>query len=277
MATPPPPPPPAGGGVTPGAGDIPARSFGDIYSTAFELYKTNFAKLVGIVAVVVVPLTLIQYLLTDQVFVKEVTVDPETFEVSTTGFGAWWAIWLVTIFIGVIVQAILSGAIARAAAGAAIGQPITTEGVYKFGLSRLGAIIWVSILVGLATIGGFILLIIPGIIVMVKLSVSVQALVVENKRGSEALSRSWNLTKGYFWHVLGVVLVTAILVGIVQGIIAAPFGSNWFLAGIGASIGAIIVLPFGALVYVIMYLDLRVKKEQLNVATLQSDMQRSAA
>jgi hypothetical protein len=44
----------------------------------------------------------------------------------------------------------------------------------------------VSILVGLATILGLIVFIIPGIYIAVRLAVSIQALVVEGRRGTEA-------------------------------------------------------------------------------------------
>ncbi|MEX0989666.1 MAG: hypothetical protein WD206_05145 [Actinomycetota bacterium] len=276
MATPPPPPPPPGGGAAPGSGGIPTRTFGEIFSAAFELYKENFTKLIGLVAIVVIPLTLLQYFLTNEVLVKDAVLDLESGTITTTGWGEWWAVLGVSVLIGVIVQSILNGAIARAAAGTAIGESISTEAVYKFGLARLGPIIWISILVGLATLGGFILLIIPGIYIWVKLSVTVQALVVENKRGTEAMSRSWNLTKGYGWQVFGILIVTYILAGIVTGIITAIFGDNWFLAGLGASVAQIIVLPFTALVLIVMYLDLRVRKENLDVATLQNDMRSSA-
>ena len=62
-APPPPPPPSAGGG-----GAIPPRGLGDILSTAFEIYRANAAKLITIVAVVVVPLTFIGALLSKVLF-----------------------------------------------------------------------------------------------------------------------------------------------------------------------------------------------------------------
>ena len=52
-APPPPPPPSAGGG-----GQLPQRDFGDVFSTAFNVYKAHFAQLLKIVALIVVPLTL---------------------------------------------------------------------------------------------------------------------------------------------------------------------------------------------------------------------------
>ena len=63
-APPPPPPPPSAGG----GGTLPARGLGDILSAAFDVYKANAAKLIGIVAIVVVPLSLIGALLTKLAF-----------------------------------------------------------------------------------------------------------------------------------------------------------------------------------------------------------------
>src|SRR5512143_2052309 len=68
FAPPPPPPPSAGGG-----GQIPPRGLGDILSTAFNVYKVNAAKLIMIVAIVVVPLSFISHFLTGVVFKPTVT------------------------------------------------------------------------------------------------------------------------------------------------------------------------------------------------------------
>jgi hypothetical protein len=82
------------------------------------------------------------------------------------------------------------------------------------------------------------------------LSVSVPALVVEDLRATEAMGRSWNLVKSHFWHVLGVIVVAAILTGIVAGIIRLIGGSSAVGAAITGAIGQIIVAPYSALVSV---------------------------
>jgi hypothetical protein len=104
----------------------------------------------------------------------------------------------------------------------------------------------VSGLVGLATIGGLILLIIPGIYIGVRLAVSPEALVVEGQRGTRAMGRSWELVGGQ--HEL-----------VVQAVVAA--------------VATVITLPYGALIY----LDLRGRKEGLTLETLRTDLQTSAA
>ena len=119
--------------------------------------------------------------------------------------------------ISVIISAVLQAAILRAAAQATIGDPVDPQESYRFGFKRLGSVILVSVLVGLAVIGGFILLVIPGLIFLVFLSVSVPVLIVENRRGTDAMSRSWNLVKGHFWHAVGVIIVAGLITGIVGG------------------------------------------------------------
>ena len=85
---PPPPPPPESGGT--GGGFAP-KGIGDILSAAFDLYKRNAAQLLMIAAVVVVPLTLIQALLTEVLIddvVEGISVNEATGEVVVTGGGS---------------------------------------------------------------------------------------------------------------------------------------------------------------------------------------------
>ena len=50
-----------------------------------------------------------------------------------------------------------------------------------------------------------------------------------------------------------------------------------FKIGIIVAIATTITLPYGALVGVLLYLDLRARKETLTLATLRTDLQASAA
>jgi hypothetical protein len=272
--TPPPPPPPPLGG--PGGGtSFRPRGIGEILSAAFELYKQHWQSFIQIVAIVVIPLTILQYFLQDQLqTTSSVTVDQTTgaVEVNNGSLGRSLLLTLVVSLIGVLVTQLLTGAISRAAAGSLVGESLTPGDAFGYAFSRLGSILLVSILVGLIVAGGLILLIIPGIIFAVKLAVSIPALVVENRRGTDAIGRSWNLTTGHFWHVLGTYIVAAIIAAIVSGILGAIGGSNWFIRAILASIAAIITTPFTALVLILIYIDLRVRKEGLSDETLRREL-----
>lgn len=256
---PPPPPPPPG--TPPGPGGFRPRTLGEILSEAFRIYRENATQLIVIVAIVVVPLS----------FVSAVIVrlfgDPED-----RSFGVTLAALLVGAAIGVIIWAILQAAMLRGAAQATIGDPVDIEASYRWGLARFGSVLLVALLVGIVVGVGFLLLIIPGFIFLVFLSVSEPALIVENRRGTEAMSRSWNLVRGNFWHALVVILVAAIITGVIQGILSAIGGDNWFVAWIFTAIAQIITAPFTALVTVLLYLDLRARTEALTADRLRTEL-----
>jgi hypothetical protein len=274
---PPPPPPPPGGGMGGGSGGaLPARGLGDILSAAFEIYKNNAAKLITIVAVVVVPLQFVLHLLTGVVFAPKKTTfligNVAVTQTATRSAGTIILVALIGVIIGVVINAALQAAIMRAAAQTTVGDAVDVGESYRFGFKRIGAVIAASLLVGLVVGIGFILLVIPGVIFLTLLAVVIPVVVIENKGATEAMSRSWNLAKGHFWHVLGTIVVAAIIAGVVGGAIGAIGGSSWFLGWIFGSIGQIIAAPFSALVAVLLYLDLRTRSEALTADTLRMEL-----
>ena len=282
FTTPPPPPPPPSGEGGAGGPGLPPRGVGEILSTAFEIYKANAQGLLMIVAIVVVPLTFISAFIGGVLFAPDtetVTVLGEQIEtVSARTAGVAILVALVTAVIGVIINAVLQAAIMRGAAQGSIGDAVDIDASYKWGFARFGSVIWISILVGLAVAGGLILFIIPGLIFAVMFSVAIPALVVENLRGTDSMSRSWNLVKGHFWHAVGVVLLALIITAVVGGVIGAIGGaisSNWFVSWIFQAIAQIITAPFAALVSVLLYLDLRARREALTADGLRGELNRS--
>jgi hypothetical protein len=247
---------------------------GEILSTAFQLYRRHWRTLLAIAAVVVVPLTLLQYLLGDWVRTRG---EISSYQQISTATWAVGAAGLVAGLAGLLMYLVLTGAITRAVAAEVAGEDPSVEQSYRFGFHRLGAVLAVSILVGLATIAGFILFIIPGIYIGVRLAVSVEALVVEGRRGTQAMGRSWALVGGHWWHAFGALVVAGLLTGVVNAVITTPFNNtSWFVQAIAAAIATVITLPYGVLVGVLLYLDLRARKEQLNLERLRTDLQASA-
>jgi hypothetical protein len=272
--TPPPPPPPMMSGPQ---GGIPPKRLGEILSSAFNIYKANASQLILIVAVVVVPLSLISALFSGVVFAPDKVRVTNTggvvvFDYAGRGLGVALLAGAIGALIAVLISAVLQAAILRAAAQATIGDPVDVEASYRYGLKRLWSVILVSILVGLVVAAGFILLVIPGIIFLVFLSVSIPVLIVEGRRGTEAMGRSWNLVKGNFWHAFGVIVVAALIVGIITGIIGAIGGHNWAVRWIFTSIAQILTVPFASLVSVLLYLDLRARSESLSADTLRQEL-----
>jgi hypothetical protein len=261
----------------PGAAALPRpMGIGEILSTAFQLYRRYWRTLLAIAAVVVVPLTLLQYLFGDLV-----RTQGETTRNGVVVETARWSVGiagLVAALAAILMYLVLTGAITRAVAAEVVGEDPSVEQSYRFGFHRLGSVLLVSVLVGLATIGGLILFIIPGIYIGIRLCVSIEALVVEGRRGTEAMGRSWGLVGGHWWHAFGTLVVAGLLTGIVNAVITAPFGSTgWFVQGVVAAVATVVTMPYGVLVGVLLYLDLRARKERLTLETLRTDLQASAA
>src|SRR5512132_351727 len=260
----------------PGAAALPRPlGIGEILSTAFQLYRRHWRTLLAIAAVVVVPLTLLQYLLGDWLRSRgEVT----SYQQISTATWAVGAAGLVAALAAILMYLVLTGAITRAVAAEVAGADPSVEQSYRFGFHRLGSVLLVSVLVGLATIAGLILFIIPGIWIGVRLAVSVEALVVEGRRGTQAMGRSWELVGGHWWHAFGTLVVAGLLTGILNAVITAPFGATgWFVQAVAAAVATVVTLPYGVLVGVLLYLDLRARKERLTMETLRTDLQASAA
>ena len=231
----------------------------------------------AIAAVVVIPLTLLQYGIGHWFRTNGQQLhDPA--EVSTS----FWAVAsasLLAALVLLLLYQVLTGAITRNIATEVTGQDLGLEQSYRFGFARLGPILVVSNpgrtghppgadrvhhprdLHRRAAGGEYI-----------------QALVVEDKRGTEAMRRSWDLVGGHWWHAALTLLVAALITGVVNAVITAPFSAGaWLLQGIAAAVATTVTLPYGALVGVLLYLDLRARKERLDLDTLKANLQATAA
>jgi hypothetical protein len=180
----------------------------------------------------------------------------------------------------VLVAPLLAGAMAKATADLYLGTVPDVGSVLSFAMSRLGAILLVTLLVGLSAVGGFILLFIPGIIILVRLSAATVVVVVEDLRGRKALGRSWRLVKGHSWRVFFTLLLAVLIAVVISIILAIPFAfgalkpglSGGILRFLGASLSGIITRPFLALVTTLLYFDLRIRKEGLDLAIMARDL-----
>lgn len=253
------------------------RSVGEILSHAFELYRLHWRNLALTVALIVVPLAIIQVLFVDLVIDDAFgeTVRRDGREVLDAGAGAAIAAGLVTAIATVLMWAVVTGAITRAAAGTFLGRDLDIGESYRYGLARLGSIILVGLLAGLAIAGGFLLLVIPGFFVLTRLTCALPALVIEDRRGTDALSRSWNLVAGHGWPVFGTIIVAGLISGIVGGILTAPFGDNTLGRAVAQSISSIVTTPYMSLVGILIYLDVRVRKERYGPTDLEAELART--
>jgi hypothetical protein len=106
-----------------------------------------------------------------------------------------------------------------------------------------------------------------------------------------SLRRSWRLTAGLFWRTLGILLVSNVLIGVVQYVLATALQLAGMVLGLaiasmfsgatseaaagivmvvvsvmGSLISGIITQPFLAAVLALLYTDTRIRKEGFDLA-----------
>lgn len=95
--------------------------------------------------------------------------------------------------------------------------------VWKFALKYFFLILGAQIVFGLVIAVGFILLLLPGIYLLVSLSLLLIILLIEEKGFSDAFSRSFLLTHKRWWWTFLLVLVTYIIMAVINYIFSMPY------------------------------------------------------
>jgi hypothetical protein len=120
---------------------------------------------------------------------------------------------------------------------------------------------------------GLLALIIPGILLALRWSVVAQVAAVDQDGWLPALRRSGELARGHYWHIAGLILITALLTGGVELAAAAiPLGSTSGAASVVVGVLVrTITASFTALTLALLYFDLRARSA--GVTTARGDAQ----
>src|SRR5207248_2197581 len=113
------------------------------------------------------------------------------------------------------------------------------------------------ILLAIGVTIGFILLIIPGLILLTYWSVGAPTIVVEDAGPIDAFGRSWNLVRGDAWSVFGVLVVVFVIVFVVAAILDAigvAIGAGALV--VATVVAGVLTAPIPAVAISVMYFEL---------------------
>jgi len=240
--------------------EIRAMSFAEIMDTGFRIVRQHFGLIIGIAAALYVPIAILGAL-----------VAPE----PVPGSGPWASVGAgrVGFLIGlvlyaVVVSPIVSAAITFAIGEIYVGRSATVVQSLRMGASMLLPIAGTSILVGIAVMIGLVLLVIPGVYLFLCFLLVWQVMVLERRYGFAAMGRSRELMRGSLLRGLGILLAGRIIVIVVEGGTRFVVGHVPLLGPIGEGIANSAGAAYVAAVAVILYFDIRCRKEAFDLEHL---------
>jgi hypothetical protein len=123
----------------------------------------------------------------------------------------------------------------------------------------IGPVVIVGLLLGIAVAIGFLLLVVPGLILLTIWAVAIPVTVLERPGILEAFGRSRELVKGNGWNVFGVLVVLFLIQFVVTLILVAIFiGIGDFVGyAIGSLIATVLIAPLTGIAATVLYLELR--------------------
>lgn len=233
---------------------------GEVISRAFSILFKNFVPFMVLTAIVYAPIIVATVLMTGRI--QEGMLEEQD-AVSLIVFGV--GIVLASIVLNLVASAALMyGVIEQLRGGhASMGACISA------GLKRLLPVLGVGLLMTLCIMLGFVALVIPGVILIFMFYVAVPVTVIEHLGPIDALKRSKALTDGFKGSLFALNFLVALIgggIGLVVGIVKGAGSETVGLVldlGIDVFTGAL-----GAVITAIVYHDLRVIKEGVNVDDL---------
>jgi hypothetical protein len=258
----------------------------DILDGGFGVVKARPRRIIGVTAGFVIPIQLLVALTQRSVFGGAGISDLLTSDPAVTNSNNEPDF---TPFFGSIAAVVLS-ALALTCVAAAIahlvgqwtmgrdapaGEMLTTVG------RRFGALLVAFLLVKVAEAIGAALCYIGLLFVFPLFVVVTPAVVIEGIGPFQALDRSVRLVRRRYWTVMGV----ALLMGIVGQLLSTAlsllpqaltalvgFENGWPILALGGIAANLVVMPFIAAATVLLYLDLRVRSEGLDIEMAAIDL-----
>ncbi|GAA1008644.1 membrane protein [Acrocarpospora pleiomorpha] len=321
---------PYGAPPPPKPGIIPLRplTIGDMFNGAVAAIRANPKATLGLAAVVVTVTQLVAFAI--QAATAQATLDLLTLDQRTVAddpdaiMGSLAGLFsgaMLSLIVSVISMVVLTGILTSVVGRSVFGESISIGQAWRqtagrvlplLGLGLLQTLMVFGIIVvpfllivvavsflGAAAMLLFFLLLVGGVIGAVflytKMSLAGAAIVLERIGVFAAIGRSFRLVRGDFWRVFGILLLTAIVAGLVQGAIGAPFQivgtfigedaeslqevtSGFYLsmalATVGAIIGGVLASPFSAAVNTLLYADRRMRAEAFDLVLQTEALER---
>ena len=246
-----------------------------MFEASVTIYRKRLRTLVTTAAVLVLPYAVLYAFLAEPAPVLPSEPTVEELRDILTALGPWM---LIRLFIATVMFA----AVIRTVVEAYVGIESSWQRSTVAAINRLPALAvvtvfwsgtllgWMFLLFWAGTLLGWMFLLIPGIFLLVSWSACLPVLIIEGVDPVSAMLRSWRMTSGRRWSLFGALLATSLLVILAGALVYIVAGAVLLMLQgdlgllLASEIAWVLVQPFIGVVLGVLYLDLRVRKEDLD-------------
>lgn len=236
--------------------ELRSLSFGEVLDGAFAIYREHFATLIAVAVVCIgAPTVMMAYVEVAGGVVERPAM--------------WFVAWLLSALGGLVATAGTIWVISEAYLGR---EPMMADAL-SFAMNKIGKLLAAGIAKYLVVFVGFLLLIVPGIILLLGYAVVAQVVVLERVSATASLRRSWELTSGYKTRALGLAIVLWMILlvpSMAAGILFMLVPQS--VVQIGALLVQVLLYPVMPCAFTLYYYDLRVRKEAFDLEYLSREL-----
>jgi hypothetical protein len=251
--------------------EVSELNLGGILDHAVALAKNHLALFFGISCVLYLPFNFFfQYMLIRlQAASPGAGATPEDAGGFFVVFGFWFVSYVLFVLIA---MPITNAATIFAVASEYLDRPATVGGSLRLAVSRFLPLIGTSILKGFAIMLGLVACLIPGIYLAFRFWFSTHVVVLEDRAGPSALTRSGVLMKGN----MGTAVILGLVIGVISwatGAISGMIPVRLIQVAVNSLVGTALFI-FAASASVVFYFSCRCKAENFDLTVLADSVAR---
>jgi len=252
---------------------------GDVLDETFRMYRRHFALFAGISVIFSIPLAALSGYGYFALFNFAATQATSSNPGDVNNFLASLSPLAAGVLVNVAVLPLLYGGVSYAVCQSAIGNPVTLWGALRGAFRRYFQVLLYYVLLGLMVVAFCLFPL--WIWISVNWIVVLPAMFVENTGLFAAMGRSWRLVQGRWWRTFFILL----LVFVLNYVVSLALGAFLYLGQVLLTIllspyvalaiyeGAVVLVsalvnPVLLIAIVLIYFDLRIRKEALDLFQL---------
>lgn len=235
--------------------EIRAMSLAELLDSGFRILRDHFLAIAGVSAIVNVPVAVGQSLMQAEAEAGA------SFSLPAVGLAF-------TFLTFALASPVVGAAVTHLIGEVYLGRPARIGEAFRVALRIFVPLIGTSLLVGLIMIGMTLLLIVPGIWFMLGATLVSQVMVIERRFGMTAIRRSLELMKGNRGRAFLIMVLVVVLSAVVGFAFDLTAGSLPWLGGVASGLAQAVTGAFASVVFVVLYFDIRCRKEAFDIQHL---------